>query len=340
MPRFRVSGRDSSLLGRGRVASPMIWTAKTVSLRLETFRRMLDRARAARGVALMGVCNVTPDSFSDGGRYLEPRAARSRVDELVQQGADIVDIGAESTRPGAVPVAAREQIERALDAVWHAASLGVCVSIDSSSAEVAEACLEAGACAVNDTSCLRDDALARVVAARGATLILMHARGTQDKMAGFSKYPEDGYGDVLRDVLDEWGAAAERARAAGVARDALVMDPGLGFAKNARQSAELLARLGEIVGALDVPVAVGASRKSFLTIVDADASPTDRLGASIAAALHAAGAGASILRVHDVRATRQAMDLARLLRLHAPAADSLAMGQEPATGVRPRPGGP
>jgi dihydropteroate synthase len=279
----------------------------------EAFRQVVERGRTKRGIALMGVCNVTPDSFSDGGLYREPAAARARVDELVAQGSDIVDIGGESTRPGAAPVPPSEQIRRVLDTVRYAVSLGVCVSIDTCSAEVAQACLGAGACAVNDVSCLRDDALAKVVAERQAALLLMHSRGTQDKMRGFSQYPDSGYGDVVRDVLDEWGAAAERACGRGVARDALVMDPGLGFAKNARQSAELLARIGEIVRALDVPVAVGASRKSFLTIVDPDASPAERLGASIAAALYAARAGASVLRVHDVHATKQAVDLMRHL---------------------------
>lgn len=284
-----------------------------MSLPLEAFLRVLDRARSRRGVALMGVCNVTPDSFSDGGRYFEISAARARVDELIAQGADIVDIGGESTRPGAAPVTPPEQIARVLDLVRYATSIGACVSIDTASAEVAEATLEAGACIVNDASCLREQALARVVAARGAALVLMHARGPQEKMRGFSQYPDEGYGDVVCDVLREWGEAAERARSAGVGRDAIAMDPGLGFAKNARQSAELLARLAELVRSVGVPVAVGASRKSFLTIADAEASPTERLGASIAAALHAAREGASILRVHDVRATRQAVDLSRRL---------------------------
>ncbi len=301
-----------------------------MSLPLEAFLRMLDRARSARGVALMGVCNVTPDSFSDGGRYLEPKAARARVDELVGQGADIVDVGGESTRPGAAPVAASEQIARVLDSVRYAVSLGVCVSIDTASAEVAEASLEAGACIVNDASCLRHGALARVVAARGAALVLMHARGSQEKMRGFSQYPDEGYGDVVRDVLREWGEAAERAALAGVRRRAMSMDPGLGFAKNARQSLDLLARLGEIVGSLDVPVAVGASRKSFLTVADAGASPDERLGASIAAALHAARAGASILRVHDVRATRQAVDFAR--RLAQPVSEAGGAWSKPGGG--------
>jgi dihydropteroate synthase len=280
---------------------------------MESFRRVLDESRARRGVALMGVCNVTPDSFSDGGRYLEPQAAVARVDALLAEGADIVDIGGESTRPGAQPVPAQEQIARVFEVLRYAVSRGACVSIDTASPEVAEACLDAGACAVNDASCLRDESLARVVARGKAGLVLMHARGNQEKMRGFGQYPDEGYGDVVRDVLGEWEAAAERARVEGVTRDALVMDPGLGFAKNARQSLTLLARIGDLVRSLDVPVAVGASSKSFLTVVDEGALPGQRLGASIAAAMGAARAGASILRVHDVRATRQAIDLSRRL---------------------------
>jgi dihydropteroate synthase len=261
----------------------------------------------------MGVCNVTPDSFSDGGRHLARDAARARIDELMGEGADVVDVGGESTRPGARPVPAREQIERVLEVVRYAAARGACVSIDTASPDVAAECLDAGACAVNDVSCLRDEALAGEVASRGAALVLMHSRGPQDQMRGFSQYPDDAYGDVVRDVCGEWGAAAERACSLGVPRDAIVMDPGLGFSKNARQSAELLRRLDEIVRTVGHAVAVGASRKSFLTVVDAKAPPGDRLGASVAAALHAAVAGAAILRVHDVRVTRQALDLSRRL---------------------------
>ncbi len=272
----------------------------------------------------MGVCNVTPDSFSDGGLHLAPEAARARVDELLAEGADIIDVGGESTRPRAEPVPAQVQIARVLDVVRYAAGRGECVSIDTTTPEVAAACLDAGASVVNDVSCLLDGALARVVAASGAALVLMHARGTQKEMPGFSRYPDDAYGDIVRDVCVEWETAAERARSAGVARDAIVMDPGFGFAKNARHSLELLARLGEVVRAVSGPVAAGASRKSFLAVAAEDAPgggtskpqstpPTERLGASIAAALHAARAGASILRVHDVRATRQAIDLERAL---------------------------
>jgi dihydropteroate synthase len=275
---------------------------------------MLDRARATRGLALMGVCNVTPDSFSDGGRYFSPEEARRRVDELLAQEADIIDIGGESTRPGAAAVPAQEQIARVLEVVRYAADEGACVSIDTANPQVAAACLDAGACAVNDASCLRDPTLPDVVSSARAGLILMHTRGIPENMGGFSVYPDGGYEDVVRDVCAEWQAAARRACARGVPRAAIVMDPGLGFAKNARQSRELLSRLREIVAAVGVPVAVGASRKSFLSSVDGDAAPVERLGASIAAVLHAASAGAAMVRVHDVRPTRQAIDFAKQLK--------------------------
>jgi dihydropteroate synthase len=308
--------------------------------RLNAFQQALDRARAARGVALMGVCNVTPDSFSDGGLYLDPAAARARVDELMAEGADVVDIGGESTRPGAPPVSPRAQIERVLGVVRYAVSVGACVSVDTGDPDVAAACLDAGAHAVNDVTCLRDERLADVVAGHEAGLVLMHARGLQESMAGFSQYPDDAYGDVVTDVCAEWESAAHRACSHGVPAEAMVMDPGLGFAKNARQSAELLARLGEIVDSVDAPVAVGASRKSFLTLiagVDPGAKAGDRVGASIAAALYAARVGAAMLRVHDVRATRQAVDLARQLtwvggsrtRLLAPGGASTVGGSPP-----------
>jgi dihydropteroate synthase len=284
--------------------------------RLEAFLRVLGSAVSRRGVALMGVCNVTPDSFSDGGRYLGVDAAKARVDELLAEGADLVDIGGESTRPGAKPVPAAEQLARILDVVRAAVERGACVSVDTAAPEVAAACLDAGACVVNDVSCLRDPALAQVVAASGAALLLMHARPGQDAMTGFSQYPDGAYGDVVADVVREWDEAAARALSQGLKRGALVMDPGLGFAKNARHSLELLARTRELVERLGperVPVAIGASRKSFLAVVDRNAPPTSRIGASIMAAVHATRAGASLVRVHDVRATAQAIDLDRRL---------------------------
>lgn len=261
-----------------------------------------------RGAALMGICNVTPDSFSDGGRYFDREAAFARVDELIAEGADLVDIGGESTRPGSEPVAAKVQLERVLEVVRYAAAR-TCVSIDTRSAEVAAACLDAGAHAVNDVSLLSDEELARVAGGAGAALILSHARAPQTTMKGYGFWPLDGYGDVVKDVVRDWQKAAARAVELGVAREGLVMDPGLGFSKASRHSFELLRRASQLVEAVSVPVLFGASRKSFLTLVDRDAPADQRIGASIAAALHAVRAGVAILRVHDVRATRQALDM-------------------------------
>ncbi len=266
----------------------------------------------ARGAAIVGVCNVTPDSFSDGGRFLDPAAAKARIEALLAEGADVIDVGGESTRPGAKPVPAAEQLERVLPVIRWARERAP-ISIDTQDPAVAAACLEAGAIAVNDVSCLRDPGLADVVAKAGAALILMHSRGNQESMIDFSVHPDDAYGDVVADVVAEWSRAAECARARGVSGEALVFDPGLGFAKNARHSQELLARTADLVRAVPVPVLVGASRKSFLKVVDPTAEPADRLGASVAAALHAVRAGAKLVRVHDVRATHQALALGRLL---------------------------
>jgi dihydropteroate synthase len=271
---------------------------------------MLEKARArrsgGRGVALMGVCNITPDSFSDGGRHFTEKDAIARIDTLIAEGADIVDIGGESTRPGAEPVEAHEQIRRVLPAVRHAIACGACVSIDTTDVRVATACLEAGAQIVNDVSCLRDPSLARVAKDAGAAFVLMHSRGTPADMQTKTTYD----GDLLSTVVGEWRFAAERANAQGLSRQALVMDPGIGFAKTAEQSTELLARTRDLVGALaPVPVLIGASRKSFLKSFDKDATAEERVGGSVAAAIFAARAGAAMLRVHDVRATAQAIDV-------------------------------
>ncbi|MBS2018753.1 MAG: dihydropteroate synthase [Deltaproteobacteria bacterium] len=290
-----------------------------LSQRRAKFHEVVRGAVLRRGVAIMGVCNVTPDSFSDGGDYFDPKAAFARVDQLLEEGADILDIGGESTRPRSQPVPPKVQLERVLEVVRYAAARasagptghGFCVSIDTTSPEVAAACLDAGAHAVNDVSLLADEDLARVTAGSGAALVLSHARAPQADMNGFGGWPLSAYDDVVRDVLADWERAAARAGELGVPRDALVMDPGLGFSKASRHSLELLRRTHELAAKVDVPVLIGASRKSFLTLVDPStkATPKDRLGASIAAAVFAAHAGARIVRVHDVRDTRQALDL-------------------------------
>jgi|SRR6187399_12909 len=253
----------------------------------------------------MGILNVTPDSFFDGGHYAGVRLSCARVDALLEEGADLIDIGGESTRPGAPSVPPALQLERIEPAVKHALERGAIVSVDTAAPEVAEHVLRLGAQIINDVSCLADPALAKVAAAHQAILILMHARGSMTDMGGFSKYPDHGYRDVVEEVRREWREARDRALAAGVARDKIWFDPGLGFNKNARHSLTLLGRLNEFQSE-GVPIVLGASRKSFIAEVDG-ASPGDRLGGSIAACILATKLGASVLRVHDVRATRQAL---------------------------------
>jgi dihydropteroate synthase len=257
----------------------------------------------------MGVLNVTPDSFYDGGRYLDESTAARQVESLVAEGADIIDIGGESSRPGSAPVPAEEQVARIEPAVRRAVEAGVKVSIDTTSPEVADRMLGLGAHVVNDVSCLSDPELARVTARYQADLVLMHARGSMADMKGFSVYAEDAYGDVVTDVVCEWRAARDRALEAGLGREQVWLDPGIGFAKNARQSWELLRRLPELV-AEGVPVVVGPSRKSFIGALDGS-PPEGRLGGTIAACLLAVQRGAHVLRVHDVAAVRQALRVMR-----------------------------
>lgn len=260
----------------------------------------------------MGVLNVTPDSFFDGGRFLDPTQAASQVDRLVSEGAEIIDIGGESSRPGSESVPDDVQIERITAAVRAAlATQRVWVSIDTTSPIVADRMLKLGAHIINDVSCLREPELSAVVARHGATLILMHSRGSMSEMKGYSRYPDDAYRDVVADVLTDWRGARDRAVARGVPRERIWLDPGLGFAKNARHSFELLQRTAELT-AEGVPVVVGPSRKSFIAAAD-PAPPEERLGGTIAACVFAARAGASVLRVHDVHAVKQALAVDRLL---------------------------
>lgn len=264
----------------------------------------------------MGVLNVTPDSFFDGGRYTTVAAAEARVRELLTAGADIIDIGAESSRPGASPVDADEQIRRLEPVLRLSLSLGAWVSVDTTCPRVAERALDLGAHVINDVSCLADPDLAAVTARREAALILMHSRGALGSMAGFSEYPGAGYRDVAAEVIAEWRSARERATRAGLPEDRVLLDPGLGFAKNAAQSFELLRRLPELV-ATGARVVLGPGRKSFISAVDGSA-PDDRLGGTIAACLLGADRGVSVLRVHDVAAVRQALDVVRAATLPGP----------------------
>jgi len=272
-----------------------------------------------RGTLIMGVCNRTPDSFFDGGRFLDDAAAEAQADKLVQEGAHLVDIGAESTRPGAAPVPADEQIARIGGLVRRLSTRGVIVSIDTTSPVVAQWALGEGARVVNSVSLEPAAELGALAQKHGASLVLMHCRGSMTDMRGFSVYDDDAYQDVVSDVAREWRVAAERALAEGLSREDLVFDPGLGFAKNEKQSIELCARLDELC-ALGFPVLVGPSRKSFLAKVAAGqagssgqpslAPPEERLGGTIAAVLACASRGAAIVRVHDVQPVAQALAIA------------------------------
>lgn len=272
----------------------------------------------------MGVVNATPDSFYESGRSETHAAALARVDQLLAEGADFADIGGESSRPGAAPVADDVQLARIEPVVSHAvATRRLEVSVDTTSPRVAERMLAIGARLVNDVSCLADVDLARVTARAGATLVLMHTRGSLGSMPGFSDYPDDAYEDVVADVRREWCVARDRALAAGLPRERVWFDPGIGFGKNARHSFELLRRLSELAD-LGVPILVGASRKSFIREVD-DVGPEQRLGGTIAACLWCAARGAHVLRVHDVRAVRQALSVNALLERALPRAEATSV---------------
>ena len=213
----------------------------------------------------MGVVNATPDSFYQAGRSETEAAACERITQLYAQGAEIVDIGGESSRPGAESVDADEQLARIEGPLRHAIKTPkLTVSVDTTNPRVAERALEMGAMLVNDVSCLSDVDLARVTARRGGVLILMHTRGDLGSMTGFSEYPDDAYDDVVADVRREWCEARARAEAAGLSRDRIWFDPGIGFAKDAGHSYEVLARLQDFAE-LGRPVLVGPSRKSFLS---------------------------------------------------------------------------
>lgn len=264
--------------------------------------------------ALMGVVNVTPDSFSDGGRWLDPERALDHALRLADEGADLLDLGAESTRPGggvygagARAVPAAEEIARLLPVLERLRPrVALPISVDTRKGEVARAALDAGADLINDVSALADPATAAAVVAAGAPVVLMHARGELATMQAAI-----AFSDVVAEVRAELELARDRAIGLGVAADRIVLDPGLGFGKSVEQNLRLLARLEALVG-LGAPLLVGASRKSFLG--QATGAPVgERLPGSLAAAARAADAGAALLRVHDVAATRQFLAVRRAI---------------------------
>jgi len=260
---------------------------------------------------VMGILNVTPDSFSDGGRLAGPEDAIEAGVRLVEEGADLLDVGGESTRPGAGAVGADEELARVLPVVEGLARrVEVPVSVDTYKAAVADAALAAGAVMVNDVSGLRyEPELAAVVAARGAAIVLMHTRGRSRDM-----YDQANYHDVVDEVRDELRESIAFAGSAGIPRDRMLVDPGLGFAKEAPHSFEALARLDEF-DELGLPIVVGPSRKSFLTrALEGQVAPGQRDWATAAAVASAVLSGAHVVRVHAVAPMRQVVRVADQIR--------------------------
>ena len=272
------------------------------------------RVLSTASTRVMGVLNVTPDSFHDGGRHDEPQAAVAHALKLVAAGADVIDVGGESTRPGAERVEPTEQIRRTREVIRLLREQSdVVLSIDTTRAAVADAAIEAGADLINDVSAgLEDPSILAVAASRGCGLVLMHRVRPPAQDAWSDRYaqePDFGPEGVLAAVTTHLLERVEAAVTAGVSRSSIALDPGLGFGKSVRQNLELLEALPELVG-LGLPVLVGASRKSFVGAVTGGGEPADRLPGSLAAAALAAHAGAALIRTHDVPETVQAVAFA------------------------------
>jgi dihydropteroate synthase len=252
----------------------------------------------------MGVVNVTPDSFSDGGMHLDPEAAIAHGRELAAAGAEILDVGGESTRPGAEAVPEGEELRRVVPVIQGLVAADGEVSVDTSKAAVAAAALDAGAGIVNDVTALRGDPeMAALCAERGATVVLMHMRGEPRTMQ-----EDPRYDDVVAEVKAFLAERLQAATAAGIAEERVWLDPGIGFGKTDRHNFELLRGLPELT-TLGRPILLGTSRKSFIGRTDGSETD-DRLGGTIATSILAATAGAQVLRVHDVREMSQALKVA------------------------------
>jgi len=273
--------------------------------------QLATRALQLNRPLIMGIINVTPDSFSDGGKFFSPSAAAAHGRLLISMGADILDVGGESTRPqGATPVSEEEELERVLPVLdaLHQSNPDVPISVDTVKSGVARAALAHGAEAINDVSGFRlDPEMAEVCADRNAGVILMHSRGTVETMG---TYAEAGYGDdVVGEIIAELGARVEWAREAGVARERIAIDPGVGFAKRTEHSLEVMRELPRFAE-LGLPVAIGVSRKRFIGEMSGAKELEDRIDGTTAANVLALAGGARIFRVHDVDHARRALDMA------------------------------
>jgi len=256
---------------------------------------------------VMGVVNVTPDSFSDGGHWLRPEDAIAHGLALAREGADLLDVGGESTRPGAQPVPEAEELRRVVPVVAALAREGLVVSVDTRKPGVARAALEAGASVVNDVAALQAPGMAQACAAARCGVVLMHMQGQPEDMQRAPRYA-----DVVRDVGAFLGERAAFAEKAGIARDAVALDPGIGFGKSLEHNLALLRELASLRGP-GYPLLVGVSRKAFLGTLAGIPDPTRRVSAGLAATALAIARGADIVRTHDVRATVEAARVADAL---------------------------
>ena len=257
---------------------------------------------------IMGILNITPDSFSDGGQFFDFDSALAHAEQMVTDGADIIDVGGESTRPGGEPISAEEEIKRVVPVIEALAKrVETPISVDTTKSEVARAALEAGASIVNDISALRFDYFVADEAAKvGAGLVLMHSRGTPATM---HRLPP--VADIISEVTNSLRASVHMAERRGVKRESIVIDPGIGFGKSQEQNLELIAKLDQLIAAFpDLPLLIGTSRKSFIgrILADADGTPApseDRLHGTMATIAAAVLRGAHIVRVHDVKAAAE-----------------------------------
>ncbi|NOX20532.1 MAG: dihydropteroate synthase [Nitrospirae bacterium] len=258
----------------------------------------------------MGILNVTPDSFSDGGLYLDKQRAIDRAIRMVDEGADIIDIGGESTRPGAEPVELEEELRRTIPVIEAiSAKLDVPISIDTYKAEVARRAIEAGATMVNDISGLRfDPEMASVVAEYGVAVVVMHIKGTPRDM---QKNPE--YQDLFGEIIDYLKGSVEIAKKAGVPEERIIVDPGIGFGKKPEHNLQIINSLDRF-GVLGRPILIGPSRKSFIGLVLGNLPPEERVEGTAAAVAISVFKGASIVRVHDVKAMTRVVRVAEAIR--------------------------
>lgn len=273
--------------------------------------RKNTKINLGKKTAVMGILNITPDSFSDQGRYFDSRLALIRAEEMVSQGADIIDVGGESSRPGAEPVSVKEEKNRILPVITELArKIKAPISVDTYKPEVAEAAIKAGASIINDITGLRykNGSMAKVVSKHNVPVVIMHMQGMPRSM---QKKP--AYKNVIEDLLNFFQKQTEFARKSGIKDKNIILDPGIGFGKTLEHNIQILKSLKEFK-VLGYPILLGASRKSFIGTILNNVPAKDRLAGSIAVASYAAGAGANILRVHDVQETVEAAKLIKYIK--------------------------